>query len=116
MDSAETDISSDRAGRDVGTRVDQAGADVDASGRNCPLWSAGAAVTSPDLRKCAVVNGPDGADLPFPAGPKECTRPDESFDGQGSRHADDLSSRPSNEPVIDFASTAPLAFSLAGRS
>ena len=68
----------------------------------------------------AVVNGPNGADnfadLPFPAGAKECTRPYESFDGQGSRYADDLSSWPSNEPAIDFTSTALLAFSLAGRS
>jgi hypothetical protein len=67
----------------------------------------------------AVVNGPNGADnfadLPFPAGAKECTRPYESFDGQGSRYADDLSSWPSNEPAIDFTSTALLAFSLAGR-
>ncbi|MEV6624963.1 glycoside hydrolase family 9 protein [Amycolatopsis sp. NPDC051106] len=68
----------------------------------------------------AVVNGPNGAgnfaDLPFPAGAKECTRPYESFDGQGSRYADDLSSWPSNEPAIDFTSTALLAFSLADRS
>jgi hypothetical protein len=68
----------------------------------------------------AVVNGPNGADnfadLPFPAGAKERTRPYESFDGQGSRYADDLSSWPSNEPAIDFTSTALLAFSLAGRS
>jgi hypothetical protein len=67
----------------------------------------------------AVVNGPNGAgtfaDLPFPAGAKECTRPYESFDGQGSRYADDLSSWPSNEPAIDFTSTALLAFSLASR-
>nr|WP_239071416.1 glycoside hydrolase family 9 protein [Amycolatopsis sp. SID8362] len=67
----------------------------------------------------AVVNGPNGADnfadLPFPAGAKECTRPYESFDGQGSRYADDLSSWPSNEPAIDFTSTALLAFSLAAR-
>ncbi|WP_328613796.1 glycoside hydrolase family 9 protein [Amycolatopsis sp. NBC_00355] len=68
----------------------------------------------------AVVNGPNGADnfadLPFPAGAKECTRPDESFNGQGSRYADDPSSWPSNEPAIDFTSTALLAFSLAGTS
>ncbi|WP_410607778.1 glycoside hydrolase family 9 protein [Amycolatopsis sp. lyj-109] len=67
----------------------------------------------------AVVNGPNGADnfadLPFPAGAKECTRPYESFDGRGSRYADDLSSWPSNEPAIDFTATALLAFSLAAR-
>ncbi|MFJ9783525.1 hypothetical protein ACIRSS_28375 [Amycolatopsis sp. NPDC101161] len=55
------------------------------------------------------------ADLPFPAGATECTRPYESFDGQGSRYADGLGSRPGNEPAIDFTSTALLAFSLAAR-
>ena len=46
---------------------------------------------------------------------RECTRPDESFDGQGSRYADDLSSWPGNEPAIGFTSTALLAFSPAAR-
>jgi hypothetical protein len=68
----------------------------------------------------AVVNGPNGAehfaDLPFPAGAKECTKPYDAFDTTESRYADDLASWPSNEPAIDFTSTAMLAFSLAGRS
>ncbi|MEV7555895.1 glycoside hydrolase family 9 protein [Amycolatopsis sp. NPDC089917] len=68
----------------------------------------------------AVVNGPNGAehfaDLPFPAGAKECTKPFDAFDTTESRYTDDLASWPSNEPAIDFTSTAMLAFSLAGRS
>jgi endoglucanase len=56
-----------------------------------------------------------GAGTTFPAGATQCTRPYESFDGQGSRYAGDLSSWPGNEPVIHFTSTALLAFSLAGR-
>jgi hypothetical protein len=58
----------------------------------------------------------DFADPPFLAGAKECTRPDESFDGQGSRCADDPSSWPGHEPAIDSTSAALLAFPVAGRS
>ncbi|OXM42197.1 hypothetical protein CFP71_42685, partial [Amycolatopsis thailandensis] len=56
----------------------------------------------------AVVNGPNGAehfaDLPFPAGAKECTKPFDAFDTTESRYTDDLASWPSNEPAIDFTS------------
>jgi endoglucanase len=84
----------------------------------CPHHQAANLAGSTKLLYGAVVNGPNGAgnftDLPFPAGAKECTKSYESFDSPESRYFDDLASWPSNEPAIDFTSTALLAFTLAG--
>ncbi|WP_245757565.1 glycoside hydrolase family 9 protein [Amycolatopsis xylanica] len=68
----------------------------------------------------AVVNGPNGTELfsnePLPEGSKACTKPYEKFDSKASRYMDSVIAWQTNEPAIDFTSTALLAFSLAGRN